>query len=63
MRSPLNGIYHFIKNKIMTKKITRIAVKGGRDLDGDLVVYRGHLYWVHVLENIVGEVPKKYVTG
>lgn len=47
----------------MTKKIIRIAVKGGRDLDGDLVVYRGHLYWVHVLENIVREVPKNMLRG
>lgn len=58
MRNPLKGIFNFIKDKIIAIKIIRIAMRGGYDLDGDFIVYKGRSYYVNALEKTVIEVLK-----
>lgn len=58
MMNLLKDIFNFIKDKIIARKIIRIAMKGGYDLDGDFIVCKGRSYYVNALEKTVIEVLK-----
>lgn len=58
MMNPLMDIFNFIKGKIIDRKMIRIVMKGGYDLDGDFIVCKGRSYYVNALEETVIEVLK-----
>lgn len=39
-------------DRFRRKKILEYAIKYGRDVDGDIVNYKGVTYYVHILEGV-----------
>lgn len=40
------------------RKIFKYAMKCGRDVDGDIIVYKGVMYYIHIFNNELKRVPK-----
>lgn len=48
-----------IKDTIKKKRIIRLAIKAGCDIDGDIYYYNGEPYFVYIMKDIVEKCKKE----